>query len=59
MMWRQGKDQYYLINGEFTICKVYLDGVCNYEIWNKTERLGIFESAVLAKKHFNHLEGTK
>jgi hypothetical protein len=49
-MWRKGKDQYYLISGEFTICKVYLAGVCKYELWNKTERLGIFASVEEAKK---------
>ena len=31
-MWKQAS-KYHLTNGEFTICKVYIAGVCNYELW--------------------------
>ena len=58
MAWLQGKnkqgiDKYYLANGEFTICKIGTKP--DYELWKKSERLGIFSSADLAKQHFNEL----
>lgn len=48
MTWLKGKDSYYLINGDHTICKIGTKP--SYELWHKTERLGIFESADLAKQ---------
>lgn len=33
-MWTKGKDQYYIVNGAYTICKVFLRGVTTYELWH-------------------------
>lgn len=53
MAWLQGKnkegtDKYYITNGDYTICKVGTKPT--YELWCKSERLGIFASSDLAKQ---------
>ena len=58
MAWLQGKNRegispYFIQSGDYTICKIGLKP--DYELWQKSERLGQFESADLAKQHFNEL----
>lgn len=48
MNWQAGTDKYYLTSGECTICKIGTKPT--YELWNRSERIGIFESAELAKQ---------
>jgi len=55
MTWQQGIDKYYLVNADYSICKIGLKPT--YELWQKSEMLGAFESADLAKQQ--HLNLTK
>ncbi len=54
MTWIQ-KNQYYIENGTSTICKVWLNGILNYELWHEGKQYAGFKDADEAKLKFEEL----
>lgn len=54
MTWTQ-KNEYYLANGNSTICKVMLKDQVTYELWHGGKQYPNFTSAQAAKDKFKEL----